>query len=129
MHHIANGTGDLETFGAWHHGGFDEQYLAAKGRPGKAGSYARDGGTAVDLFCFHEMRFAKVRFNTRRGDLHLGDFLFTDLCGHFSANGTDLAFQVADAGFTRVSADSGLNCRGQYLDLSRQKSIFMDLAR
>ena len=102
-HDVAKGAGEGDGAFAGHHGGFDEEDVAAGAGPCEAGADA-GFGAAFDHVGEVFGRAEEI-FQVLAGNDDAGGAALDEAAGGASAGDGNGAFEVADAGFTGVLAD------------------------
>ena len=98
-------AGGGELFAATHAAGFDEDDVAADGRPDKADGNAGLFGAFVDFTLGTEFRHAEEFANDFRCDNHFFRFTFGDTPRLLARDSADFAFEIANTGFAREAVD------------------------
>src|SRR5690349_19652249 len=101
-------AGGCELLATAHAAGFDEDDVAADGRPDEADGDAGLLDAFVDFLLGAELGHAEEFADDFRGDDHLFGFAFGDPPGLLTRDGTYFAFEIANAGFTREAVNDFL---------------------
>src|SRR5581483_1353654 len=129
LHHLADLSGHGEATLAFHGIGFYEKNVAAGRSPGQADC---DSGAlgALGNFAFAADFYSAQEFlNDLRRDDQFFVFPFRDAARLLAADGSDIAFEVANAGFARVMPDEIAHRLTRELDRLRGDTVFLNLAR
>src|SRR5271165_5036571 len=99
LHDFAEMPGHSELLATAHAGGFDEDDVAAHGRPHEAYGYAGALDALLDFLLGAELRHAQVFADDFRSHGHFFHVAFGDAARLLARDGGDLALQVAYPGF------------------------------
>ena len=129
LHDFAQLSSVLEAFAAFHLGGFDEERIATRRRPGQPGRHAGQFVAVLQFAAIAKARLAQQVFQIVGRDADSLGCGFGDLRDDFARSLADLAFQVAHAGLARVVADDLQQRLVREFELAGVQAIFAALAR
>ena len=127
FHDVTQLTGQGQARLSLHQGGFDMQDLATHRCPGQT----IDHTDLVVVQILLAQVFRRPQESMQPLGSHLDAFLrtFRHLAGHLATDRTDIAFQVAQAGFTGVLGNNLADDVIVKTDMLVLQPVFLDLAR
>src|SRR5215472_12989142 len=129
LHDLADLAGHREPALSFHLVGFNEQDVASGRRPSQANGNARPLGALGDLGIDADLDSAQKLLDHLAGDHQLFGLALGDPARLLAAYRSDVALQIAHAGFARVMPADEANRFFREFNLIRFESVLFDLLR
>src|SRR5438093_2633554 len=127
LHHLTDLTGHVEPAFALHAIGFDEQDVAARWRPSQPNDYASALGAFGDFAFATNLDATEKLLHHFFDDHQAVVFALSQTPRLLAADGSDIAFQIANPGFARVVADHVAHAFLRKLDLIGRDAVLVYL--